>query len=107
VIRKIVNITLYLPNEIRGEERKSLLLEPGDEKEETFTIESSGALPGSSYAVWTSLEYETCCAHCTYLTSGYVKIVEGETDFRILLALAFLFVALLAIFIYFKFVRGV
>ena len=105
---KEVLIRLYLPEELKTDEtEKTLQIGPGEEKEIKYRVESKGALPGSSYAAWVSIEYETD-RHYTTFSSGLVKIVEKKENFNLIWILAALFIALFAIFIYLKCsVRGV
>ena len=100
--RRVVNVRLYLPTELKGDEsEKFVSVDPGEEKEIKYTIRSRGALPGSSYNILASLEYESE-NHYTSFASGLVKIVEKKDEFNLLWILIVLFIVLLSIFIYLK-----
>ncbi len=102
--QKEIKIKLYLPREIKGDEsEKYVTLGPKEEKEIEYEIESFGALPGSSYVIITSLEYEKSGYHYTSFGSGVVSIVEKKEQNNLILILASIFFVLFAIFLYFKF----
>lgn len=99
---KEVKVKLYLPKELKSRETEKILsIGPKEEKEIKYRIESLGALPGSSYYILASLEYDSYY-HYTSFASGLVKIVEKEENFNLIWILVVLFIALLVMFIYFK-----
>ncbi len=77
-----INIKLYLPRELNaGETEKIISLGPKEEKELKYKISSMGALPGSTYSILASLEYEENGYHYGTFASGLVKIVEKKEVF--------------------------
>ena len=75
---KNIKVRLYLPNELKTEEEeRSVTLGSRDKKEIKYRIESSGALPGSSYSILASLEYDSGY-HYTSFANGLVKIIEDK-----------------------------
>ncbi len=106
--RKEVKVRLYLPTELESEEKeKTVILGPKEEKEIYFIVESLGALPGSSYSILASLEYEKDYHYASF-ARGTVKIVEKKEGFDLIWILITLFIVLTAMFIYLKWsVKGV
>lgn len=106
--QKEVKVRLYLPTELKSEEKeKTVVLDPKEEKEIRYSIKSVGALPGSSYSILASLEYEKDY-HYTSFVRGTVKIVEKKEGFSLIWVLITLFIVLTIMFIYLKWcVRGV
>ncbi|MCK4634585.1 MAG: hypothetical protein KAT37_01805, partial [Candidatus Aenigmarchaeota archaeon] len=106
--QKEVKIRLYLPAELGSEEkRKTVVLGPKEEKEIRYSIKSIGALPGSSYSILASLEYEKDY-HYTSFARGTVKIVEKKEGLGLIWILITLFIVLFVLFVYLKWsVRGV
>lgn len=71
-----VKVLLYLPRELKSETgERTISVGPKEEKEIKYRIESFGALPGSSYSILASLEYDAG-SHYTSFANGMVSIVE-------------------------------
>lgn len=99
---KEISVRLYLPKELKADENeKTVSIGPREEKRILFSVESVGALPGSSYSILASLEYDSGY-HYTSFANGPVRIVERKESFDIITVLAALFIILLVIFIYLK-----
>ena len=96
--------TLYLPRELKTDKNLEILTIESLEKEEvTFQIESFGALLGSSYTVFASIEYEDGDYHYTSFSSSKVSVVKqttqaGGSNLIFLAILISVFIILLIIF---------
>lgn len=108
-----VKINLYSPKEIKVETpQKKVNIEGQGTKEISFNLESFGALPGSSYFLIASVEYEDGL-HKTSLAKGMVEIVEEKSGkntskgggLNLKLLLLIVFVILLVIYLVYK-LRG-
>lgn len=97
-----VDVELIIPREMKVlNDKRSVSLESKEEKELSFEVSSLSALPGSSYVVLASLEYEDETYHSSFV-SGIIKITEGK-PFNLPIWLPILsFIALSIIFIYYK-----
>lgn len=77
-----LNIRLFLPRELRGEAKnREIRINPMEEKNIEFEISPFGALVGSSYVIFASLDYEEEGLHYSPVASGIVKIVESGGGF--------------------------
>jgi len=102
-----LRIKLFLPRELKIEPDKiEVLLTPNKEEKLEFDISSFGALIGSTYVVFASVEYEDSNLHYSSLLRGTVKIVEKQDMFNFSgwLPIAIL-CGLILIFIYYQFKR--
>ena len=105
-IQHDINIKLYLPNELKSENmEKHLTIGPKEEKQVKYEVSSFGALTGSSYSIFASIEYEDDY-HYTTFARGLVKIVEKKENPHFLWFLIVLFAVLLLVFVYFKIRSG-
>ena len=109
-----LKIKLFIPRELKADnEEKSLVLNAREEKKINFDISSFGALPGSNYVVFASLDYEDSGIHYSSTAMGIVKVVEGRTvqseseiPFGVLFwILTISFIVLLSVFLYLKFYK--
>jgi len=76
-----VNVRLNLPNELATENyQRQITVEPAKMKELKLPIKSFGALAGSNYLVFASLEYEEDNMHYSFIASGKVAVVEKKTS---------------------------
>ncbi|MCD6093125.1 MAG: hypothetical protein J7J38_03880 [Candidatus Aenigmarchaeota archaeon] len=76
---------LYLPNELVAKENdKTVLIKPNEEKEIDFSISNFGALLGSSYIVFASVEYEEDWLHYSTIVRGIVNIEKGDYSWIII-----------------------
>jgi len=74
-----ITLKLYLPNELRSNNYKEeIYLESSENKEIEFQISSLGALPGSTYIIFISMEYEDQL-HYSSTASGTVTILKSES----------------------------
>ena len=111
-----VRIRLFLPRELKiDNDEVRIELKPKDKKELKFRVENLAALPGSSYFVFASLDYEEETLHYSSIGTGIIKIVEEGTiqdsgaEIQLdppFLFLVFIFIILLVIFLFFKFAKG-
>ena len=78
--KRRLRVRLFLPRELETDvENYELELGPRTQEEHRFEISSFGALAGSTYIIFASIEYEKDSLHYTSTTSGIVEIVtEGE-----------------------------
>lgn len=100
-----LDIKLYLPRELKTTTaEKTITINPREEKQIEFDISPFGALIGSSYVIFASLDYEENELHYSSVASGIVKIVEGGKGFDfsgwIMIAIV---VVLIAIFVFYQF----
>ncbi|RLI87782.1 MAG: hypothetical protein DRO76_01855 [Candidatus Altiarchaeales archaeon] len=110
-----LKIKLFIPRELKADnEEKSLVLNAREEKKINFDISSFGALPGSNYVVFASLDYEDSGIHYSSTAMGIVKVVEGRTvqseseeiPFGVVFwILTISFIVLLSVFLYLKFYK--
>lgn len=108
-------VNLFIPRELKTDSgEKSLMLKAREEKKIDFDISPFGALPGSSYVVFATLEYEDSGLHYSSTASGIVKVVEEKKSqseseripFDILFWILIIsFIILLIIFLYLKFIK--
>ena len=111
-----VRIRLFLPRELKIDNNEVRIeLKPKDSKELKFRVENLAALPGSSYFVFASLDYEEGALHYSSVGTGIIKIVEegsiqdsgaGIQLDPLFLFLVFIFIILLVIYLFFKFTKG-
>jgi len=74
-----LKVRLFLPRELEAEvEDYELEIEPRAQEEHRFKISSFGALAGSTYIIFASMEYEVDDLHYTSTTSGMVEIVTED-----------------------------
>ncbi|MEA3254574.1 MAG: NEW3 domain-containing protein [Candidatus Altiarchaeota archaeon] len=72
-----IQIKLFGPKELKiDSEEKSLMLNARGEAKMDYDISSFGALPGSSYVVFATLDYEEGGIHYSSTASGIVKVVD-------------------------------
>ncbi len=107
-----IKITLYLPREIKSEKKQKILpVEGFEEKIVNFEVESFGALKGSKYPIFASLEYEDERYHYNYFAKGTIEIIDkkdgGKSIFsnRLFLLVPIL-VLLILIYAYYKYKDG-
>jgi len=77
-----VDVKLILPRELKvtGDE-KVISIQPKEEEELCFQVSSFSALPGSSYVVLASIEYDHDNSHYSSITRGMINIGEGDSSF--------------------------
>ena len=74
-----VKIRIYAPKELKiNPEEKTLTVKGRDSPQTDFEISSFGALPGSSYVVFASVDYDEGGIHYTSTASGLIKVVEQK-----------------------------
>jgi uncharacterized membrane protein len=74
-----VKIRMYAPKELKiAPEEKTLTVKARDSPQTEFEISSFGALPGSSYVVFTSVDYDEGGIHYTSTASGLIKVVQQK-----------------------------
>ena len=74
-----LRVRLFLPRELETDvENYELELGPRTQEEHRFEISSFGALAGSTYIIFASMEYEEDNLHYTSTTSGIVEIVTED-----------------------------
>jgi len=98
-----INIRLFAPRELKTDtDKKSLNIPARSEAKTDFGISSFGALPGSSYVVFASLDYDDSGIHYSSTASGIVKVVEQKDmlNFSGILPIAVLALIVLAFIIY-------
>ncbi len=98
-----LKIRLFIPRELKTDsEEKSLVLNARGEKKINFDISSFGALPGSNYVVFATLDYEDSGVHYSSTASGIVRVVEQKEfiSFSGWLPLAALIILILIFVIY-------
>jgi len=104
-----VKIRMYAPKELKIEPMEAALTAKARESPKTdFDISSFGALPGSSYVVFASVEYDDGGIHYTSTASGLVKVVEQKDAFSLRnewIAIIVVAVLLIAVVV-FQFVGG-
>lgn len=77
--KRNLRVRLFLPRELATDvETYELELGPGAQEEHRFKISSFGALAGSTYIVFASMEYDEDNLHYTSTTSGMVEIVTED-----------------------------
>jgi hypothetical protein len=77
-----VKIRIYAPKELKiNPEEKTLTVKARDSPKAEFEISSFGALPGSSYVVFASVDYDDGGIHYTSTASGLIKVVEQKETF--------------------------
>ena len=97
-----LKIKLYLPNELKCDaEERTVDVGSREEEKLSFDVSSFGALPGSTYLVLASIEYEDSEYHSSF-ARGLIKVVERKEDKRILWVSGLIFVVLLLVFVYFR-----
>jgi hypothetical protein len=103
-----VKITLYLPRELKCINKEiTVPVEGIQEQKIKFEIESFGALKGSTYAVFVSLEYEDDFYHYTTFAKTTVTVTQKtqdviQKDYNILFILLSMFIILIIVYIYFS-----
>jgi hypothetical protein len=77
-----VKIRVYSPKELKIEPlEKTLSVKARDSPKTEFDISSFGALSGSSYVIFASVEYDEGNIHYTSTASGLIKVVEQKETF--------------------------
>ncbi|MFZ2455618.1 MAG: hypothetical protein WAX07_03995 [Candidatus Altiarchaeia archaeon] len=77
-----VKIKIYAPKELKiTPEEKTLTVKARDSPRTEFEISSFGALPGSSYVIFTSVDYDEGGIHYTSTASGLIKVVQQKEAF--------------------------
>lgn len=100
-----LKMRLYLPRELKTTiAEKIITINPREERQIEFDISSFGALVGSSYVIFTSLDYEGDGLHYSSVASGIIKIVESKKgfDFSGWIPIAIVIV-LIAVFVFYQF----
>jgi len=102
-----IKVTLFLPNElITDAENKTMLLPPYSERVAEFRVSNFGALAGSTYVVFASLDYEDNETHYSRFVTALIT-VEREERSSLLIAIAVvLCIVLVGVNIVYKFRRG-
>lgn len=104
---KDLSIRLIVPKELTADKGKLRAKLPA--KTQTtihFEMEKFSALLGSSYAVFTVIEYDEDGMHYTAVSNGVVNVVEKKNVFDNQSLLIGLLVVLVVIFVYFQFKKG-
>lgn len=79
-----VKVRIYSPKELKIDPiEKTLTVKARDSPKIEFDISSFGALPGSNYVVFSSIEYDLDGTHYTSTASGLVKVVEQKDAFSL------------------------
>jgi hypothetical protein len=98
-----VKIRIYSPKELKiNPEEKALTVKGRDSPKAEFEISSFGALPGSSYVVFASVDYDEGGIHYTSTASGLIKVIEQKETFSLrnewiaIIVVAILVVAVMA-----------
>ena len=74
-----VNIRIFAPKELKiNPEEKTLTVHARDNPGTDFEISSFGALPGSSYVIFASMDYEDAGMHYSSTASAVIKVVEQK-----------------------------
>lgn len=77
-----VLIRMHLPNELKASpDSTTIKFAPKETKDVEVGVESFGALPGSNYVVFASLEYDDDM-HYSSVISGMIKVVAKEPTFK-------------------------
>ena len=98
-----IKVHLYLPNELVAKENdKTVLIKPSEEKEMDFSISNFGALLGSSYIVFASVEYEDWL-HYSTIVRGIVNIEKGDYSWILICIVLILITIFVIINIRYKF----
>lgn len=99
-----LDVKLILPRELKvvdGE--RTILIQSKEQKELNFDVSSFSALPGSSYVVLASIEYEDEGLHYSSFGRGMVRITESSDLIELPSWLPITFIAVLVvIFIYYQ-----
>jgi hypothetical protein len=98
-----IKITLYLPRELKCIKKEiTVPVEGIEEQNVKFEIEPFGALKGSTYAVFASLDYEDEYHHYTAFAETTITITEKtqdeQKDYNILFIMIAIFIALIIIY---------
>ena len=101
-----VDVKIYLPRELKiDKEESTVSIGPKEEKNINFEVSSFSALPGSSYIVLATLDYDDSNSHYSYTARNIINIVkEKPLEFPIWLPILS-FIVLLIIFAYYL-IRG-
>lgn len=99
-----VDVKLILPREIKVvDAEKKISIGPKQEKSLDFEVSSLSAIPGSTYAILASIEYEDDM-HYTSFANGIIRIDGGaaskEPEGSSILAYVILFISMVFILIY-------
>ena len=98
-----IKVQLYLPNELTTNENdKTVLIKPNEEKQIIFQVSNFGALLGSSYAVFASLEHEDEM-HYTSIARGVIKIEKEDYSWILISGILIMFAIFIIINIKYKF----
>ena len=101
---KDLNIRLVTAKELTiNNDEFELNLASKEEKTIEFEIESFSALPGSTYPIYSVIEYEEDDMHFTESGNGTVRVVEKKGIFNNQILLISALVVLLVVFIGFQF----
>ena len=77
-----VKLRMYYPKELKIDPpEKTLTVKARDAPKAEFDLSSFGALPGSNYVVFVSVEYDESGVHYTSTASGIVKVVQQKDTF--------------------------
>jgi hypothetical protein len=101
------NLKLILPRELKViNNERTVSIQPKEEKQIDFDVSSFSALPGSTYIVLASIEYEDQDYHYSSISRGIIKITEKSDLIQLPEWLPMAAIGLLVIiFIYYQF-RG-
>jgi len=98
-----IQVGLLLPRELRSDrEEKTLFIDKKSDEEVSFSISSFGALPGSNYVIFATINYEEEGLHYSSSFSGIVHVVEHKGFVPSWLPIAIV-VILILIFIVYQF----
>ncbi len=74
-----VTIRIFAPKELKIDpEEKTLTVHARDNPSTDFEISSFGALPGSSYVIFASMDYEDAGMHYSSTASSVIKVVQQK-----------------------------
>ena len=99
-----IKVTLFLPNELVADaENKTVVLAPNAEKSVEFRVSNFGALAGSTYVVFASLDYEDNETHYSRFATALITVEREGRSWMLILAAVVLFAALIGVNLVYKF----
>lgn len=104
-----VSVRLHTPNQIAVQEKeRTLTLPPSSETNVDFVVSSLGALPGGSYFVFATLDYEEDGIHYSVTSSNGRVVTSKERSIMGMLApvIVIVVVVLIVVLIYLQFRQG-
>jgi hypothetical protein len=79
---KTVTITIYGPKElIISPAQQTIKLAAKSEQKTDLDVSSFGALAGSNYVIFASMDYEDAGVHHSSTATGMIKVVEQQDTF--------------------------